>query len=121
MEKSLSCPVCNNLCSTQAVACPKCGHPINKNNQATTDENITPSKDSPRPSTTGSTLRFVLWVFFAISLFFAFDAIAIWANMPRADGYTNMTKYEVDIAFRLAPLIIMIIVLAVIYSAKERP
>jgi hypothetical protein len=25
---SISCPVCQNLCSTQAVSCPKCGHPF---------------------------------------------------------------------------------------------
>ncbi len=27
---SISCPVCQNLCSTLAVACPKCGHPFNQ-------------------------------------------------------------------------------------------
>jgi len=25
---SISCPVCQNLCSSQAVSCPKCGHPF---------------------------------------------------------------------------------------------
>jgi hypothetical protein len=31
MTNSISCPVCQNLCSTQAVSCPKCGHPFDNN------------------------------------------------------------------------------------------
>jgi uncharacterized membrane protein HdeD (DUF308 family) len=27
---SISCPVCQNLCSSQALSCPKCGHPFAK-------------------------------------------------------------------------------------------
>jgi uncharacterized membrane protein HdeD (DUF308 family) len=27
---SISCPVCQNLCSSQALFCPKCGHPFAK-------------------------------------------------------------------------------------------
>ncbi len=32
MTNSISCPVCNNLCSTQAATCPKCGHPFSQKN-----------------------------------------------------------------------------------------
>jgi hypothetical protein len=28
MSSSISCPVCQNLCSSMAVSCPKCGHPF---------------------------------------------------------------------------------------------
>lgn len=28
MTNSISCPVCQNICSTQALSCPKCGHPF---------------------------------------------------------------------------------------------
>ncbi len=30
---SISCPVCQNLCSSQAISCPKCGHPFNQKEQ----------------------------------------------------------------------------------------
>lgn len=30
MTNSISCPVCQNLCSSQAVSCPRCGHPFTK-------------------------------------------------------------------------------------------
>lgn len=30
MTNSISCPICNNLCSSQADSCPKCGHPFNQ-------------------------------------------------------------------------------------------
>ncbi|HEY0428427.1 MAG TPA: hypothetical protein VGC76_11655 [Pyrinomonadaceae bacterium] len=122
MENSLSCPVCNNLCSTQAASCPKCGHPINKINQAV--ENITPSQAPPSPSTTGSALRVVLWIFFAISLLYAFGIIGILNEMPYSDGGyadTVILKNKIAIAYHIAPLILMIIVLAITYSAKERP
>jgi len=32
---SISCPVCQNLCSSQAVSCPKCGHPFVNDNADT--------------------------------------------------------------------------------------
>ena len=31
MTNLISCPVCQNECSSEAVACPKCGHPFNGN------------------------------------------------------------------------------------------
>ncbi len=36
--KLVSCPVCNNLCSLEAVSCPKCGHPL-ANNKTFFNEN----------------------------------------------------------------------------------
>jgi hypothetical protein len=35
MTNSITCPVCNNLCSALAVSCPKCGHPFNHGNETT--------------------------------------------------------------------------------------
>lgn len=28
MTNTISCPVCENICSSQASSCPKCGHPL---------------------------------------------------------------------------------------------
>lgn len=39
MTNSISCPICQNLCSTQAVSCPKCGHPFSKDNILNTNVN----------------------------------------------------------------------------------
>ena len=36
MENSFLCPVCNNLCSKQAMSCPKCGHPFVNNESGNT-------------------------------------------------------------------------------------
>lgn len=30
MTNTISCPVCNNICSVEATSCPKCGHPFQK-------------------------------------------------------------------------------------------
>lgn len=43
MTNSISCPVCENLCSTQAVSCPKCGHPFN-NKETLKNESSTKGK-----------------------------------------------------------------------------
>ncbi len=82
----------------------------------------------PRPLTTGSVLRIVLWIFFAISLFYALEAIAIYRNEPIPirgvfgdwDNYDRVNEANFAIAYHVAPLIIMIIVLAIVYSSKER-
>ena len=34
MTNSISCPVCQNLCSSQASSCPKCGHPFIQKNES---------------------------------------------------------------------------------------
>lgn len=120
MTNSIYCPVCENLCSAQAVACPKCGHPINKIKQSVQTEN----KNSTQPSSsTGRVLRGVLWVFFAISIISALRAIRIWIDMPRSAGtYSDSIIFssKIAIAYHIAPLIVIIIVLAIVYSAKER-
>lgn len=43
MTNSISCPVCNNLCSTLAVSCPRCGHPFNQKTETT----VNPSNSQP--------------------------------------------------------------------------
>lgn len=121
MPNSINCPICENLCSTQAVACPKCGHPISKIDQNAVED--TNANQNPPTQTTGSTLRGILWVFFVLSLFYATGAVRIWTSMPLpVYGYNDSQLLEdkIAIAFHLAPLIIMVIVLAIVYSAKER-
>lgn len=118
-----SCPVCQNLCSTQAVACPKCGHPISQINQNVEVEKNNLKQNSPRPAI-GRGSHNLLWIFFAFSLLYALVAVRIWSDMPYAlSGYANSTYHEAQfaIAYHVAPLIIMIIILAIVYSGKERP
>lgn len=120
MSNSINCPICGNLCSSQAAACPKCGHPINQTNQKTESEIV--NNPSQKPSI-GSGLRAVLWIFFAFSLLYALGAIRIYNDMPLPlIGYANESYHAAQfaIAYHIAPLIIMIIILAITYSAKER-
>lgn len=56
--KAVSCPVCENICSSQAAACPKCGHPIN---QTPTVVRVEAEEPKPEQTDTGSVLRGVLW------------------------------------------------------------
>jgi predicted RNA-binding Zn-ribbon protein involved in translation (DUF1610 family) len=56
MTNSISCPVCNNLCSSQALSCPKCGHPfiheaVSKNTQEINSEFTCPKCGSDQTST----------------------------------------------------------------------
>lgn len=125
MASSISCPVCENLCSTEAAACPKCGHPINP-----TPPVVSVEKEEPKPeqADAGSVLRGVLWVLFVISLLYALGAIGIYRDMPYSvrgifgtwsnDAQINEAYFA--IGYHVAPLIIMVIVLALAYSAKGR-
>lgn len=117
MTNSISCPVCSNLCSSQAISCPKCGHPINKT------DIIKKSDKNPDVSTIGDILITVLWLFFVISFIYALGAISILSNMPlSAGGFSDaqISSDKVDIFFHIAPLVVMIIILAITYSAKGR-
>ena len=123
MTNSINCPVCGNLCSTQAISCPKCGHPISKVNQINGEENNKSNQNLSHSSSTGSILRNILWVFFAISVFIALSAIGTYRNQlypVGADAAIRDFENKFAIVIRLIPLIIMIIVLAITYSAKER-
>jgi hypothetical protein len=43
MYEAIICPICENVCSSLAVSCPKCGHPITlKNKSENTGKNSSP-------------------------------------------------------------------------------
>src|SRR5688572_16507906 len=77
MATSINCPICENLCSSEAASCPKCGHPINKmpTGEKTTEKWIRPLDDKPQPRSMGSVLRGMLWVLFVISCIYGITAI----------------------------------------------
>ncbi len=126
--KAITCPVCQNTCSSQAAACPKCGHPINQ-----TPAVVRVETEEPKPEQTdaGMVLRGIMWVLFAISGIYALGAIAIHNNKPlpvhcilRPNcGYDNADEISAAnfaMAYHVAPFIIMLIVLAIAYSAKGK-
>lgn len=123
MANSISCPVCGNLCSTQAASCPKCGHPISQTDQNVAVETNKLNQTLPSSPSTGGILRTVLWVFFAISVYMALAGINDYKNSLYPVG-ANAAVTDFQNKFYLVvhqiPVIIMIIVLAAVYSSKER-
>ena len=117
----IDCPECKNECSNQAVFCVKCGHPFVqvKTNVKETHN----SENIPPEIAIGSVLRGILWLFFAISVLYSFGVISIVNDMPRpVYGYNDsrILSDKIAIGYHIAPVILMIIILAITYSARGR-
>jgi hypothetical protein len=78
MTNSISCPVCQNLCSSLATSCPKCGHPLNNKSEAETS-----SVHNPQPFLiilrVIAVISLIIGVLFGLSLiyglFFNFEGL----------------------------------------------
>jgi hypothetical protein len=109
MPESINCSICNNLCSTKATSCPKCGHPIN------------PIKQSEK----FLELKYIqvgLWILFVIGAFWALTCWKIWDDMPEAlIGYGNerRTAAFVSIFLRLGFFLLISTLLYVSYANKK--
>jgi Na+/proline symporter len=89
-------------------------------------------KEEPKPeqADAGSVLRGILWVLFVISGIYALGAISIQNNKPYPVGdclilackgnADEISAANFAIAYHIAPFIIMLIVLAIAYSAKGK-
>ncbi len=106
MAESINCSICNNLCSTKATSCPKCGHPIN------------PVK--PRGKFLElKYVRTILWILFVPAAFLAVTCRKIWIEMPYAlDGYANERHDDavVSIFLRLGFFLFISTLLCISYA-----
>ncbi len=110
MTNSISCPVCQNLCSSQAFSCPKCGHPIN------------PVKPRERFLELKA-IRTTLWILFIPAAFWALMCLRILADMPYSvPGYADEVRMAgfVSIFFRLAFFLFISTLLYVSYANKRK-
>ncbi len=120
--KAITCPICENICSSKAATCPKCGHPIGE--RAVVNKPVEPDggtrKDSSRTA-----LR-ILWVLFIISLFAAAVAITTYSNMPyelSLDGPVTRAERQwkiMSIVLRLVIPPILGLILLVVYVLRGK-
>ena len=75
--KAITCPICENICSSQAATCPKCGHPIRPD--TVENKKTAPAESGYRKDSSRTALR-ILWALFIISVLFGFTAIGVYNN-----------------------------------------
>jgi hypothetical protein len=110
MAESVTCPICSNLCSTQATSCPKCGHPIN------------PIK--PREKFLElRAIRVGLWILFIPAAMWALECPKILLEMPYAlSGYANeeRTAAIISVFFKLGFFLFISTLLYVSHANKRK-
>ncbi len=110
MAESITCPICSNLCSTQATSCPKCGHPIN------------PVKPHEKFLELKA-IRVVLWILFVPAVFWALTCLRILVDLPYSvPGYADEVRMAgfVSIFFRLGFFLFISTLLYVSYANKRK-
>lgn len=116
--KAITCPVCENLCSSQAAACPKCGHPIAR--FASVEKVERPIGTTENEPNTGLV---VLWILVVVSGLYALLAIPIGRNKPYSAGGLwdrEIADANFAILYHVAPFVIMIILLAIVYAIRGK-
>lgn len=121
--KAITCPVCKNTCSSQAAACPKCGHPISPG--AVRNKNTVAMESDPRKDPSRTALR-ILWTLFIISLFFGLSAIRTYNNMRYELIYDDLATRAarqaeiLGIVIRIAIPAVLGVILVVVYAIRGR-
>ena len=119
--EALACPVCSNLCSSQAAACPKCGHPISATQAIEFSESSNRNSEmETKPVGLGEG---ILWLILFASGLYALFAIPIQVGKPYdVGGYSSREIAEANFAifYHVVPFIIMGMLLAVVYALRGK-